>query len=158
MSVPSTQKSPRNPWPIAIAGYFTVVIISITVFISWSVRQNEDLVRKDYYAEEIQFQQHLDQMNRTQALNQKPAIEFDPTRNVLTIFLPNAEASATGDIHFYRPSDATLDRNVKLSLKADGSQQIDGRQLREGLWKVRVTWTAHGQQYFCEKSIIVGDS
>lgn len=158
MSTSTTKKSSRSFWPIAIAGYFTVVIISIAIFITWSIRQNMDLVRKDYYAEEIRFQQHLESLNRTKELSQTPDIVFDPSHNVVTVSITNAGPSVTGNIHFYRPSDGSLDKNIRLSLNADGSQQIDGRILQAGLWKIRLSWVAEGKEFFKEETIVIDRS
>jgi hypothetical protein len=40
-------------------------------------------------------------------------------------------------------------------LTADGTQRLDAKRLRDGLWKVRVKWNANGQDYFLDQPVIV---
>ena len=156
--VSSTTKHSSSLWPRAIAAYFCVAIVGIVTFVAWSVRQNVDLVRADYYAEEIGFQRHLDQINHARALNAKMQIAFNGAANAVMISLPNSSSSVAGNIHFYRPSDAAKDKQMRLSLQADGSQRIDARNLENGLWKVQVTWTANGTEFFTEETFVIDRS
>jgi nitrogen fixation protein FixH len=75
---------------------------------------------------------------------------------LVTVSLPSVQQTkVTGTVSFYRPSDAELDSKVKLGLDAVGRQSVSVRELRAGLWKVRVEWNAAGQDYFFEKPIII---
>ena len=148
--------SSRNPWPIAITGFFFVAILFIVTFIAFAMRQREDLVSADYYEREVRYQSRLDSMNRSQALAAQAVVTFEPAQQVIVITLPPAQTqSATGNIHLYRPSDARLDRNVPLALNAAGIQRLDAKDLRDGLWKVRVTWSVGGKEYFVDQPVIV---
>jgi nitrogen fixation protein FixH len=148
-------KSTRSLWPLAIAGYFIIAVLGIIVFITWAVRQNQDLVRKDYYAEEIQYQGHLDQLNRARQLDWKPKVAYDRVRDVVVVSLTRHASSVSGQVQFYRPSDAALDKRVKLSLNGEGSQQIDARAFRGGLWKIRIIWTSDAKKFFSEETVII---
>jgi len=158
MSAASIRKNPRSLWPIAIAVYFIIAILGIAVFVTWAVRQNMDLVRKDYYAEEIQFQQHLDQVNHAQQLTWKPQIAYDPVRDTVVVSLGKDSSATAGNLQFYRPSDAALDRRIKLSLDHNRSQSIDTRTFPKGLWKVRISWTSDAKDFFSEETIVIDRS
>jgi hypothetical protein len=149
-------KPTRNLWPAAITGFFIVATIFIATFILWAVRQREDLVSADYYEREVRYQSQLDSMNRSQSVAAKTVVTFERDQPAIVINLPEAKApGATGNIHLYRPSDARLDRDVPLALAPDGKQRLDARPLRDGLWKVRVTWTVNGRDYFLDQPVIV---
>lgn len=146
----------RNPWPIAITGFFAVAILFIVTFIAFAMRQREDLVSADYYEREIRYQSQLDSMNRSQALAAQAVVTFEPAQQAIVITLPPAQTQgAKGNIHLYRPSDARLDRNVPLALNAAGIQRLDAKDLRDGLWKVRVKWNVGGKEYFVDQPVIV---
>lgn len=146
----------RNPWPIAITGFFIVAIIFIATFITFAVRQREDLVSVDYYEREVRYQSQLDSMNRSQSLATQSVVTFEPKLQTIVITLPVARTQgATGNIHLYRPSDARLDRDLPLTLNAVGVQQLDTKTLSDGLWKVRVKWSVNGQDYFLDQPVIV---
>jgi len=146
----------RSLWPIAIASFFGVAIIGIAVFIAWAVRQNMDLVREDYYAEEIRFQRQIDRQQRTQTLGAKANISYTAARQVVVVSLPrHATGHYAGWIHFYRPSDAALDKNVKLSLDAAGVQTVNVEAFQNGLWKVRVHWKVNGEEFYADESLVL---
>ncbi len=120
--------------------------------------QHMDLVRGDYYSEEIKFQEQLDRLNRTHPISAQVAIRYDSVQDAITLRLPAASAKLdlSGSIHLYRPSDARLDHRVPLTADAHGSQQLDARKLRPGLWKVRVRWTVESREYFFDQAVVVG--
>ncbi len=152
MSNPSS----HNPWPIAITGFFVVAILFIVTFIAFAMRQREDLVSADYYEREIRYQRQLDAMNHSQTLATQAVVTFEPAQQSIVITLPSAQTQgATGNIHLYRPSDARLDRNVPLALDAAGIQRLDAKDLRDGLWKVRLKWNVGGKEYFVDQPVIV---
>ena len=155
MNVPTSK---RNPWPYAIVAYFIVFASAIAAWITFAVRQNMDLVRKDYYEEEIRYQQQIDRQNRTQAIRSEVNVSYDGTQQAITLTLPatHARQQARGTIQLYRPSDASLDRTMQLAVNAEGAQRLDAKSLRPGLWKVRVQWTAAGQDYFFDEAVVIG--
>ena len=149
-------KPSRNPWPIAITGFFVIAILFIVTFIAFAMRQREDLVSADYYEREVRFQGQLDSMNRSQSLAAQAVVTFEAAQQSIVITLPPAQTQgAIGNIHLYRPSDARLDRNVPLALNAEGIQRLNAKELRDGLWKVRVKWSFDGKEYFVDQPVIV---
>ncbi len=152
----NTTTKTRSPWPYAIIGFFILAVIFIVTYTAWAMRQREDLVADDYYEREVRFQSHLDSLNRSQAFAAQNAVAFEPGQHVIVISLPPPQShDATGTIHLYRPSDARLDRDEPLALGTDGIQRLDTRKLTEGLWKVRVQWSANGQEYFLDQPVVI---
>ncbi len=147
----------RNPWPYAIITYFVIFASALAAWIAYAFRQNMDLVSKDYYQEEVLYQQQLDRVNRTRLLGDEVRVTHDASQRAILITVPAAHARqyVTGRVHLYRPSDAKLDRSVPLSVDSRGHQRIDAQELRAGLWKVRVEWTADGREYFFDQPVVV---
>lgn len=153
-------KPSRNPWPYAIIAWFIIFGSSLAAWVVVAQRQSIDLVRKDYYEQEVRYQGQLDRMNRTAALRNEVNITYHAARRAVTISLPAGHITPrpTGTIHFYRPSDARLDFETALSVDDQGTQTIAAHSLRGGLWKVKVEWTAASQDYFYEQVIVVDES
>lgn len=145
----------RNPWPYAIIAYFVVFIAGIATFIAFAMRNDLELVRPDYYEHEIKYQAQIDRMERTSAIQGELGLNYDPTGKTVSLTLP---AAAAGEVHLYRPSDAKLDRRVKLELDSAGRQKLDVSGLRVGLWRMRVSWTAGGSEYYFEKPLVIEGS
>jgi|ERR1041385_3740200 hypothetical protein len=152
--------STRNPWPYAILAWFVIFTSAMAAWVTVAVRQKMDLVRSDYYEEEVHFQSQLDRLNRTAAIRGTVAIRYDATRSGVTIDLPGAhlEPRPTGRIQFYRPSDASLDVEVPLALEVTGEQHIDVGMLRGGQWKIRVQWNVAAQEYFFEQTMVFDEA
>ena len=146
----------RNLWPSAIIAFFVVFATFLATFVIWAVGQKQDLVAENYYEHEVRYQEQLDRLNRTQAQAGQTAVTFDAARNCIVISLPAEQApGASGRIHLYRPSNAKLDQEVPLVINAGGVQTLDTKALAPGLWKVRVEWTANGQEYFIDQVVVV---
>ncbi len=140
----------RNPWPYAIVAYFIVFIAGIVVWVSFALRNDQQLVRKDYYEQELKFQTDIDGQSR--AANVTVSVNYDSIKQTVTVALP--APAATGSIYFYRPSNAKLDREITLALN-NGSQLIDVGAFESGLWKIRVTWTAEGAEFRHNTTIVL---
>jgi hypothetical protein len=147
-------KTSRSLWPHAIIAWFVVFASALAAWVSYAVRQNPDLVRPDYYEEEIHYQQQLERLNRTAAV--LVALDYDAAHGELKLRLPREHVVSrpAGRIHFYRPSDAALDFEVPMAVDDQGRQAVDVSARRGGLWKVRVQWNAAGQDYFFEQSVV----
>jgi nitrogen fixation protein FixH len=152
-------KPSRNPWPIAIAGFFIIAVIFIATFIAFAMRQREDLVSSDYYEREVRYQSQLDAMKHSQAFAAQTVVTFEPAGQSIVITLPSQKnGGVKGSIHLYRPSDARLDRELPLALNAEGIQRLDAKTLSDGLWKVRVTWSAGGEEFFIDQPVVITSS
>jgi hypothetical protein len=140
----------RNPWPYAIVAYFVIFITAMTIWIVFAVRNDQQLVRKDYYEQELKFQKDIDGQNR--AANVNVFVNYDAAKQTVTVTLPGA--AATGSIYFYRPSNAKLDCEFTLALK-NGAQPIDVANFQSGLWKIRLHWTANSAEFRYDKSLVL---
>lgn len=145
---------PRSLWPYAIIGWFALFGTAMAAWVVVAVRNDMDLVSHDYYEREIRHQQQIDRQVRTQPIQSQVKLAYDAEHRRITLALPAAHAPhARGKITLYRPSDAKLDRMLKLSLNAAGRQLLDTTELRPGLWKVRVQWNVSGEDFYVDQTI-----
>lgn len=153
---PSAPPHPRSFWPYAIMIWMAIFATGVFSFIVFAQRNHVDLVGADYYAQEIQFQKQIDRVANTRAVKREVSIRYAAGEIDLALPAEHARQNPTGTIQLYRPSDASLDQQVLLEVGSDGGQKIDAKKLLPGLWKVRVTWKAGGEEYFFDQSIVVG--
>jgi len=147
---------PWNPWPISIIAFFTVAIIGCGTFIVFCSRHPADLVAADYYEQEVRYQGQIDRVQHAQQAA-AASIGYDATTKLISIALPpnHSQHKSSGSIQLYRPSAASLDRTVKLSLNKEGVQEIPAREMPAGLWKVRVMWRNSEADFFTETSVVI---
>ena len=147
----------RNPWPIALVAWFVLFSVATAALAILASRQREDLVRTDYYDEEVRFQQQIDRMNRTASVAKGVIVNYDAAAQNLLVTLPTDQAgrSPSGRITLYRPSDARLDQEFPLALDTDGNQRIDVSHLQTGLWQVRLRWDVRGDEFYFDQAIVI---
>ena len=146
-----------NPWPYAIIGWFLLFGSGMAAWVVVAVRNDPELVRPDYYEQEIAYQQQIDRLHRTASVRGEVSVAYDYSLNQVTLQLPPTHLSTQlkGQIHFYRPSNAKLDFDLPLDLNPAGAQRVSTSKLQAGLWKVRVSWTSGGQEYFHDQSLVL---
>ncbi len=156
----SATTSRFNPWPLAIIAYF-VFFISLTIAgVAWLSHQKMDLVRGDYYDDEIRYQEQLDRIDRTQPFKGRFSVDYNSPEKLILISLPaeHGGAQSSGRIRLYRPSDEKMDQEIQLALDTNGTQRLEAKNLKSGLWKVRVYWTVQGHDYYFTRSMVIGTS
>lgn len=148
----------RSLWPYGIIAAFAIFITGTTGLIVLACTHRIDLVSADYYEQEIKFQNHLDQIRRTKGLDVAGMVAYDAVRQQITISLPIDQIRQTfsGRVQLYRPSAAALDRQVALAPNSSGIQIVEAKDLRPGLWKVRVSWSIGDNDYFMDQKIVIG--
>lgn len=154
-------KTKINP-PIGRVNWGMGIILAIAVFMGISIsagifmmKQDVNLVSDDYYDKEIKYQQQIERIERTNKLEKENIISYKGS--VVTIELPMKFSSKNveGEILFYRPSDATSDLKIPLSIDSTGVQIIPVSALEKGLWTIKVDWLVLGKEYFNEKRIFL---
>ncbi len=143
-------------WPYAIIGAMVLFMSYIASFVYKAMNQDVDLVSKNYYEQEIQYQDHINTLDRTKAVGDV-AVNYDSEKQTILVQLPETFAgqAITGSINLFRPSNDELDQNIPLQLGRDQSQLIEADKLEKGLWKVRINFSADKQTYYTEKTIQV---
>jgi hypothetical protein len=146
-----------NPWPLCIAAYFTLALIGCGTFIVFCARHPPDLVAADYYEQEVHYQSQLDRLQHARQGAALTTVSYEPDQHRIKLALPPGPAGSkvTGNIELYRPSAVNQDRQFKLDLDPQGVQSIDTANLQPGLWKVRVWWSANGQDYYLDQKVVV---
>jgi len=143
-------------WPYAVVGAMVLFMSYIAMFVYRAMNLEVDLVSKNYYEQEIKFQDHIDKVERTVAAG-NVAINYNPEAQNILLQLPESFKGQriNGKINLFRPSDGKLDQELPLQLGRDLSQLLETADLKKGLWKVRVSFTAGTETYYAEQAIQV---
>jgi hypothetical protein len=128
---------------IAFVGFIlTLVVIS--------VRQDDiHLVTENYYEKEINYQDQIDRETSAAGLDREVLL-FDSQSKSMVLDLP---VGAKGNLQLFRPSDARLDQELALDIQEEGKTTVSLDKLKSGYWKVQLTWTENGTDFYQEKKI-----
>ena len=113
---------------------------------------NHDLVTKDYYKQELVYQEEIDAEKNGMLLSENVSIKND--KDGITVTFPkNLDYKhIKGNVSFYRPSNKKLDFDFPIVLSSNKLLIPDNRLL-EGRWGIKVDWTYEGVRYlFKEKT------
>lgn len=137
-------------WGIKIALLYSGFVLMIVGMVTLSMRQKVDLVSKDYYAQELAFQDKIDKQVETRKL--ASPLRWESSGDSLRLVFPEELAGNTthGQIVFFRPSDATMD--VKVNIEADTARyrKFHTGKLKSGLYHLQISWEANGRKYYNE--------
>ena len=130
-------------------------IFLLIMFVLFSNNNTFNLVERDYYQKEINYQSQIDRQARANQLSQKVNIYNDDNKVVIqfpSIFPPE---DINGRIIFFRPSDTSLDFSRQIDLNQNRLQSFSSTEFRKGAWIVKVFWNYQQDEYYSEKRIFV---
>lgn len=140
-------------WGKGIILVFAVFMIGIGVMVYKSMTKNIDLVSQNYYEKELKYQEQINKINNTNSLQEGLIIEYNG--NQIIINYPADKNNISGEISFYKPSDAKDDFKVNVEPGSDMKQVFITEKLTKGLWKVQVNWVMDGKDYFNEEKVMI---
>lgn len=129
-----------------------VALILTLVFMCFG--QKVELVSKDYYAQEIAFQDKINAVNNEKSLNGSINHSVNGNEIILTIDSTLLSSDFEGTIVFFRPSDSSKDVKLKMNFN-NYTQIINGSSLIHGAYKLQLTWVTNHTKYFKEDVIFI---
>ncbi len=142
-----------NIVPLIIILTFAAFAIFILSMVFRSFQSPVDLVSKDYYAQEIKYQNQIEKLKRSEEFQKK--IQFFPAKNTLKIQFPDSleYAKLKGKVHFFRPSNLELDFSVPFQLANQNLVLEKLETLQKGVWIVRLDFEYASTEYFVEERL-----
>jgi hypothetical protein len=132
---------------------FVFFALFIATLVTVCVRQDVSLVTKEYYNEELVYQDQIERRQNADALTDRPEISVNNNQLVIDYeLLPGVEA---GVLKLFRPSDPELDRSFDLIPSSSTSQAFSIMHAEPGLYRARLTWLQDGKEYYLEKVIVL---
>jgi hypothetical protein len=129
---------------------FVAIIVSLVVI---AMGNKHDLVAKDYYYQELKYQDRIDALANEKNLKVSIVHEIQSYAVILSFPGEELKNDFSGEVLFFRPSDAAKDLKLPLKFDRTGKQRIDKTSLTKGIYKMCITWT-NGNKIFYKEEII----
>jgi hypothetical protein len=136
----------------AIVMSFILFAVFIGTLVFVSVREDINLVSKEYYQEELAYQKKLDKMNNAGELNEQPAITAE--KGKVSIAFGIMDRIEKGELKMFRPSDSKLDQKFDILPAAGNTRVFALSRWEPGLYRASITFTMGGKDYHFEKLIV----
>lgn len=142
-------------WGWGIAIFYSVFVLAFIIILIYSFGQDNSLVTENYYETDLAYQDHKDKVANYTRLADKVIESYQVESRIYLIQFPGDMSSITGEVHFYRPSTASLDYRVPIQVDSSNQAVIPVEHLQSGQWVVQIEWTSGGNPYFKESRLVI---
>ena len=142
-------------WGTRIAILYCGFVLLMGIMVAICMRQKTDLVSEDYYEKELAFQSRIAEAGNANALPEK--VTHTITAQGIGLSFPSFfnNKNVTGEVLFFRPSDASKDYKTAIRLNEHQRQEIPLDNLSKGMYRMQISWEANDTAYFNEQTIVI---
>lgn len=138
-------------WIVVAFVLFGVFIATLVVVCA---RQDISLVTKDYYKEELVYQDQIERINNTTRLELKPVISVVQEKYLQVDFYKPVQIES-GVINLFCPSNAEQDRKFELRVTGGSRQLFDLDEVKKGMYRAKMMWKMNGKEFYVEEIIYI---
>jgi hypothetical protein len=114
-----------------------------------------NLVSKEYYRDEIAYQQVIDSREKTNALEGKVNFSQDATSIAISLPAEMKHKPLNGNILLYCPANMRNDRQFNLVTDSAASQLLSKQSLVPGNYVVKISWQSGNTSYYSEEPLTI---
>ncbi|MBN8686815.1 MAG: FixH family protein [Chitinophagales bacterium] len=142
-------------WGNRLVLVFVVFGLGMGYLVYRSMNTNFELVEKDYYKQELRYQNVIDDHQQANALSAPARLE--EINGQLTLQLPEEmkHKSLTGEVYFYCAYDKTKDKRFELKADSLGRQVLPPGAVSAGNYTAKISWKNGEQSFYSEQKLFV---
>jgi len=140
-------------WGNKLMFVFIVFALFMGTMVYKAVDTRFDLVTKNYYKDELRFQEQIDAAKNASQLAE---VEFFQDEENLFIIFPASMKNEhiTTDIWMYCKADVHRDKKLNLSTDS-ASLTISKKKIFKGNFEIKVKWSVKEKEYYSAKDLII---
>jgi hypothetical protein len=138
-------------WGKSIILAFVLFAGFIASLVVVCLRQDISLVSKDYYKEELLYQEQIQRLNNAAALKERPVITIEDNELLLRFAL--LDKVDGGELKLFCPSNSRMDRIFTIGNSEQLTQSYSVEGLQRGMYRAKLRWTIDGKEFFQEEII-----
>lgn len=142
-------------WGTGIVLAFVAFISFIMYFVirmNMEDRADHELVSKDYYKQELAYQEEIDAEKNSIRFNAQLKVTKSAEGLVITFPEDFDYKKTTGKVSLYRPSNRRLDFNFPISL-SNAHLLIPDSSLVGGRWDIAIEWQNKGKSFLHKEKL-----
>lgn len=142
-------------WGYKILSVYIIFIAGILFLVFKSSTQNQDLVTKDYYEQELKYQERIDETERANALSSE--VKYVLNNESVTIIFPKEMADKKIKAHILLYCIADKSKDIISDQDTDkGMLTVPFTAKNKGLLhELKINWQAAGSSYYYEEKIMI---
>ncbi|HVT86748.1 MAG TPA: FixH family protein [Chitinophagaceae bacterium] len=139
-------------WGHKIAFVYLAFVGGIVFLVIKASGEKFDLVTKDYYGEELKYQQVIDESSNTARLS--APVTISKNNGALTIHFPEEMRGKEKEIDFYLYYPADASKDFRRSLNSDQQEIIQSLpKTISGNYDLKLSWRTDSLKYYYEQKI-----
>ncbi|TDH24655.1 hypothetical protein EXU57_15070 [Segetibacter sp. 3557_3] len=141
-------------WGNKLALVFVAFAALMGTLVYKCMQQNFELVSKDYYNEELRYQDRID---ATVNANQLSKVQLSQNEQYVLVQLPQElnGFAVTGEALFYCATSAANDRKIPLQVNGQGMMKIRKDLLVKDYYQLKLKWQNGKEAYYYEQHLQV---
>jgi len=141
-------------WGHKIAGAYMLFVAGIVFLVFKANGERYDMVTKDYYEEELKFQQVIAESANANALSATVTVE--KLNDALSIRFPveMRNKKIEVDFYLYYPADDMKDFRKSFTINQPEFTQALPAGFK-GQYELKLSWSADGKKYYNERKIFL---
>lgn len=139
-------------WGYKIAFVYIIFVAGIGFLVFKASSQKFDLVTKDYYDQELKYQEVIDQSANTAKLSTSLIVEKSASELSITFPAEMRSKEKRIDFYLYYPADAK--RDFRKSININGNEFTQALpEAMKGKYELKLSWEVDGVKYYFEKKL-----
>ncbi|MEI8074519.1 MAG: FixH family protein [Bacteroidota bacterium] len=135
-----------------------VVFVVFGAFIGYlvyrAVTTKYDLVSKDYYKDELRYQDKINSQNNASKIS---AVKIEQDADAIIIHLPQEQKgfALSGDVFFYCITDEQKDYHTALQVDSTNRHIVLKKSLQKGAYNIKMNWQLGTESYYFEEKVMI---
>lgn len=139
-------------WGYKIMLGYSLFVAGIVFLVFKASSQKFDLVTKDYYEQELQYQSVIDQSANTAKLSAPVAV--DQTATELKITFPQEMKDKAKSVQFYLYCPADAKKDFRMAFELDENEFVQPLPTAmKGMYELKLSWEVEKVKYYFEKKL-----
>lgn len=144
-------------WGFKIMTVIILFIVGMMTMLFIAFKQTNEMVDKNYYQRELQYQSLIDASENLSAISKNPLLKLSDENVELSLPAGARNAFEGGEIEFLCVNDQNKDVTIPIQIGQDGLQQIERKGLGKGNYTVRINWKNEGKQFYRQEKLIIAN-
>lgn len=141
-------------WGYKILSVYIVFIAGILYMVFKSSGENQDLVTKDYYEQELKYQQVIDDAERANTLSSD--VTFELKGDQMEIKLPKEMEGRKSSVKILLYCTADKRKDITAEQDTETAMlNLPVTKNNKGLHELKVSWITEGKSYYSEQKLII---
>lgn len=139
-------------WGYKIAFVYIIFVAGIGFLVFKASSQKFDLVTKDYYDQELKYQEVIDQAANTARLSTSLIVEKSASELSITFPPEMRNKEKIIDFYLYYPANAKRDFRKSINIDENKFTQLLPEAMK-GKYELKLSWEVEGVKYYFEKHL-----